>query len=68
MGRLCYHTRMKDKEIQKLKERAEYLLNAIGYMEDRQGFAPKELISEYHAAMSELKKSEKKLVFSLAKI
>lgn len=51
---------MKDKEIQKLKERAEYLLEAIGYMEDRQGFAPKELMSEYHAAMSELEKSEKK--------
>ena len=51
---------MKDKEIQKLKERAEYLLEAIGYMEDRQGFAPKDLMEEYHTAMSELEKSEKK--------
>lgn len=50
---------MKDKEIQKLKERAEELLEAIGYMEDRQGFAPKELKQEYHAAMREFEKAKK---------
>lgn len=50
---------MKDERIQKLKERAEKLIEAIGYMEDRQGFAPKDLMEEYHAAMNELKEAQK---------
>jgi len=50
---------MKDKRIQKLKERAEYLIEAIGYMEDRRGFAPKDLMEEYDACMRELRSKRK---------
>ena len=46
---------MQDERIQELKERAEKLIEAIGYMEDRQGFAPKDLMEEYHACIRELK-------------
>ena len=49
---------MQDERIQELKERAEKLIESIGYMEDRQGFAPKDLMEEYHACMSELKSEE----------
>lgn len=56
---LAYNKGMKDERIQKLKERAEKLIEAIGYMEDRQGFAPKDLMEEYHAAMNELKEAQK---------
>ena len=50
---------MEDERIQKLKERAEYLIEAIGYMEDRQGFAPKDLMEKYDACMRELRSKRK---------
>ena len=50
---------MEDERIQKLKERAEYLIEAIGYMEDRQGFAPKDLMEKYDACMRELRSESK---------
>ena len=56
---LAYNVVMKDERIQKLKERAEYLIEAIGYMEDRQGFAPKDLMEEYDACMRELRSKRK---------
>jgi hypothetical protein len=56
---LAYNESMEDERIQKLKERAEYLIEAIGYMEDRQGFAPKDLMEKYDACMRELRSKRK---------
>jgi len=47
---------MKEKEIQTLSAEAQRLANLIGYMEDRQGFAPKELMAEFNAVKAELAK------------
>ncbi|MDB4314513.1 hypothetical protein N9955_00640 [bacterium] len=42
-------------EIITLENEAQGLANAIGYMEDRQGFAPKELREEFNAVKAKLR-------------
>lgn len=52
---LCYTLRMKEKQIETLCAEGQRLANMIGYMEDRQGFAPKELMEEFNTVKRQLR-------------
>lgn len=49
----------KNKSLEELKEELAKIDNFIGYLEDRQGFAPRDLKTQYWAIRDEIEKREK---------